>query len=78
MHDLTLIFAALRRLRQPASGLINGEPILDGFGVIGKIFSRIQKIRRCVAAREVADRAYSSKTLSKSEAFTTPTILPPF
>ena len=51
--------------------------IVDGFGPVGNIFSGMQEGR---ATRQASEKrpTYSSKTFSKSEAFTTPTILPPF
>ena len=50
--------------------------IVDGFGAVGNIFSGMQEAGRFAQPR--GGPTYSSKTFSKSEAFTTPTILPPF
>src|SRR5262249_12407180 len=72
LGDVTLMFPELGRLIQRARGLINGEIIVDGFSRVGNIFQDS-------AAHWASERVdSSSKTLSKSEAFTTPTILPPF
>ena len=67
---------ALRRLRQHARGMINGEVIVVGFSPVGKIFPVRGAVVDLSTRGEKLD--YSSKTLSKSDAFTTPTIFPPF
>jgi hypothetical protein len=50
--------------------------IVDGFGAVGNIFPECT--REGNSPKKGKGPTYSSKTFNKSEAFTTPTILPPF